>query len=158
MRSLAILLATLPMLAQAPPPARSADAPRANVLGLSPEQQTKIQAIRQKHREAIKADHAALRTQGQAFRTAMKDPKASESQLRQTFDAMNAGRFQMLVERRAMRQELRAVLTPDQQAKAEAMKARFREHRREHMEHRIAFLQHRLDQDQAPQAPESPAR
>lgn len=153
MRSLTILLIALPILAQAPPPASPADAPRANALGLSSEQQAQIKAIRQKHQDAFKADHEAARTQAKAFRAAMEDPKASEAQLRQAYDQMSARRFQGLLERRAMRQEVRAVLTPDQQAKVDAMKARFREHRRARMERRIAFLQHRLDQDQAPVNP-----
>ncbi|MBS1785555.1 MAG: Spy/CpxP family protein refolding chaperone [Acidobacteria bacterium] len=148
MRSLAILLATLPMLAQAPPPVAPDAHPRANALGLSPEQQTQIQAIRQKHLSALKADHEAAQSQRQAFRVAMEDPNTSEAQLRQAFDQVNARKFQMLVERRAMRQEVRAVLTPDQRAKADAMKAQFRERHHARMERRIKMLQHRLDQDQ----------
>lgn len=159
MRPLAILLATLPMLAQVPspaPPRPQHNGP--NALGLSAEQQTQIKAIRQKHQEVLKADHQAMREQNRAFRAAMEDPKTTEAQLRAAFDQVNARRFQALVERRAMRQEIRAVLTPDQQAQADAMKARFRERHRARMERRIAFMQHRLDQEGPAPAPESPSR
>ena len=152
MRTLSFLLAaSLPLLAQAPPPppdGRPMAHHLAQALDLSPEQQTKMKAIREKHASALKADHEAARTQGEAFRAAMEDPKASEAQLRQAFDQMNAARFQTLLEGRAMRQEMRAVLTPEQQAKADAMRAGFRERAKARMEHRLQGMQDRMDQDQ----------
>ena len=150
MRPLAILLAaSLPLLAQAPPPPPPMGGHHlAEALGLSPEQQTKMKSIHEKHATAMKADHEAVRAQAQAFRAAMQDPKADPAQLRQAFDQMNAARFQMLLEGRAMRQEMRAVLTPDQQAKADAMKAEFRQRRHDRMERRIQEMQKRADQDQ----------
>ena len=150
MRPLAILLAaSLPLLAQAPPPPPPMGGHHlAEALGLSPEQQTKMKSIHEKHATTMKADHEAVRAQAQAFRAAMQDPKADPAQLRQAFDQMNAARFQMLLEGRAMRQEMRAVLTPDQQAKADAMKAEFRQRRHDRMERRIQEMQKRADQDQ----------
>lgn len=150
MRPLAILLAaSLPLLAQAPPPPPPAGGHHlAEALGLSPEQQTKMKSIHEKHAAAMKADRESLRTQAQAFHTAMKDPKADPAALRQAFDQVNGARFQMLMEARAMRQEMRAVLTPDQQAKADAMKAAFRARRHERMERRVQWMQKRMEQDQ----------
>ncbi|MBS1766438.1 MAG: periplasmic heavy metal sensor [Acidobacteria bacterium] len=151
MRPLAILLAaSLPLLAQAPPPPPPMGGGHhlAEALGLSPEQQTKMKAIHEKHASAIKADHEAVRAQAKAFRAAMQDPKSDQAALRQAFDQMNAARFQTLLEGRAMREEMRAVLTPDQQAKADAMKADFRARRHERMEHRIQGMQERMEQDQ----------
>ena len=127
MRSLAFLLtAALPLAAQAPPPCPHGPGRVAQALGLSPEQQAQMKAIREKHLEALKGDREASRAQFQAFRAAMENPKATESQLRTAFDQMNTQRFQFMLDRRAMRQEMRAVLTPEQQAKADAMKAAFR--------------------------------
>jgi len=120
----------------------------AQVLDLSPEQQTKMKAIRDKHATALKSDHEAARAQAQTFRAAMQDPKANEAQLRQAFDQMNAARFQAVLEGRALRQEMRAVLTPEQQAKADTLKAQFRERRHERMERRIQWMQKRMEQDQ----------
>ena len=138
MRPLAILLATLPILAQAPPPRAHAPGAMANhmaeALGLSPEQRTQMKAIREKHQVAMQADHEASRAQSEAFHAAMQDPKASESQLRQAYDQMNAQRFQALLEMRAMRQEMRAVLTPDQQVKADAMRAQFKDRMKQRRE------------------------
>lgn len=151
MRTLPLLLAaSLPLLAQAPPPPPDGHPMArhlAQTLDLSPEQQTKMKAIHEKHAGALKADHEAARVQSEAFRAAMEDPKASEAQLRQAFDQMNAARFQTMLEGRAMHQEMRAVLTPEQQAKADAMRAEFRERAKARMEHRIQGMQERMDQD-----------
>lgn len=139
MRSLAFLLAAaLPLGAQAPPPRPHNPGRMAQALGLSPEQQTQMKAIREKHLDALRADREASRAQVQAFRATMQDPKASEAQLRQGYDQMSAQRFHTLLDRRAMRQEMRAVLTPDQQAKADAMRAQFRERMKARMEQRRA--------------------
>ncbi|HZU53769.1 MAG TPA: Spy/CpxP family protein refolding chaperone [Holophagaceae bacterium] len=144
MRPLAFLLAAAlptfaPAGAQAPPPRPhgAMGDPMATALGLTPDQQAKMKAIREKYRDAGKADHEAARAQEQAFRAAMEDPKTSEAQLRETFDQMNARRFQGLLQRRAMRQEMRAVLTPDQQAKADAMRAEFKARMKTRMEQRM---------------------
>jgi Spy/CpxP family protein refolding chaperone len=151
MRSLAFLLAAaLPLAAQAPAPAPG-PAPQARAamtLGLTPEQQAQRKTILGKYRDGARANHEAARAQSRAFRAAMQDPKISEAQLRQAFDRMNAARFQGMLQRRTMRQELRAVLTPDQQVKADAIRAQFREHRRARMERRIQWMQKRLDQSQ----------
>ena len=149
MRPLAFLLAAaLPLAAQAPAPAPAPQTRAATALGLTPEQQTQRKAIFEKYRDSARANHEAARAQGQAFRAAMQDPKASEAQLHQAFDQMNAQRFQGMLQRRAMRQELRATLTPDQQAKADTMRAQFRERRHARMERRIQWMQKRLDQNQ----------
>lgn len=147
MRPLALLLATaLPAFAsagaQAPPPPHphgpgAMEGHMAAVLGLTADQQSKMKAIREKYRDAAKADHEATRAQAQAFRAAMEDPKTSEAQLRQAFDQMNGQRFQFLLRQRAMRQELRAVLTPDQQAKADAMRAEMKDRMKARMEQRM---------------------
>ena len=156
MRHLAILLAALPLLSQAPaapsPSTSPAHPPRgqrlAEALGLSPEQQAKLEALRAQHAAALKADREALQAQGRQLRGAMQDPSASEAQLRQAFDRMNEARFKALLDRRALRQEMRAVLTPDQQAKADALKAEFRERHRARMERRVQMMQRRLQQGQ----------
>ena len=127
MRSLAFLLAAaLPLGAQASLPRPHSPGRMAQALGLSPEQQARMQAIREKHLDALKGGREASHAQFQSFRTAVEDPKVTEPQLRQAFDQMNAIRFQSLLDRRAMRLEMRAVLTPEQQAKADAMKAAFK--------------------------------
>jgi Spy/CpxP family protein refolding chaperone len=150
MRPLAILLAaSLPLLAQAPPPQQPMGGHHlAEALGLSPEQQAKMKSIHEKHAAALKADREALRTQAQAFKATLKDAKADPAQLRQAFDQASGARFQMLLEARAMRQEMRAVLTPEQQAKADAMKAAFHARRQARMERRIQWMQKRMGQGQ----------
>ena len=152
MRPLAFLLAaTLPLAAQAPPPRAHAPGAMgehmATALGLTPDQQTRMKAIRDKYRESGKAGHEAARAQAQAFHAAMEDPKTSEAQLRQAFDQVNAQRFQALLQRRAMRQEMRAVLTPDQQAKADAMRAEFKDRMQARMEARRAAWKNRPPQN-----------
>ena len=152
MRAITLLLATaLPLCAQAPTklpteaPAqaetpgthpRSGHGRMAERLGLSPEQQAKLKAIHESHRTAMKANHETTRAQAKAFRAAMEDPKASETQLRQAFDQLNAQRFQSLLAKRAMRQEMRVVLTPDQLQKWDAQRALFQEQMKTRMEQR----------------------
>ena len=127
MRALALLLiAALPLGAQAPGP-RPGAGRMARLLGLSPDQQAEMKAIRGKHAAALKADHEAARAQAKAFRATMEDPKADPAHLRQAFDQMNGARFQAMLEGRAMRLEMRALLTPEQQAKADVLKADFKE-------------------------------
>jgi Spy/CpxP family protein refolding chaperone len=123
MRPLAFLLAAaLPLAAQAPQP--------------RPHGPGAMEAIRDKHQAALEAGREASRAQAKAFHAAMENPKADEAQLRQAYDQMNGQRFQAMLEARAMRQEMRAVLTPDQQAKADAMRAQFKDRMKARMEQR----------------------
>lgn len=139
MRSLAVLLAaTLNLGAQIPPPRAHSPGCMAQVLGLSLEQQAQMKAIREKHQVVLRADREASRAQARAFRATLRNPEASEAQLRQGYDRMTTQRFRTLLDRRALRQELRAVLTPEQQAKADAMRAEFRKRVKARMEQRRA--------------------
>jgi Spy/CpxP family protein refolding chaperone len=142
----ALALAILPALAQpapvpVPPPQSAPEAPApaprgpghlARSLGLTDAQKTSIQAIRERHRADLTARREGLQQARAAFHAALRDPATPEAQLRALYDRTSAAGFEMLMASRALRQEVQAVLTPEQRAKAAEMRgfARARHHMR----------------------------
>jgi len=134
-RSLAILaLAALPSLAQPAPGPREGHR-MARALNLTEAQQTSIQTLREKHRPDLLARRDAVRQAQTAFQTALQDPATPETQLRALHDKVSTARFDLLLASRALRQEVRAVLTPEQQARAADLRASTQARRRERMHH-----------------------
>ncbi|WP_306589982.1 Spy/CpxP family protein refolding chaperone [Geothrix sp. 21YS21S-4] len=136
-RSAAILaLTVLPALAQTAPeaPARPAPEPSrlARVLGLTETQRASIRAIREKHQPAMAALRASARQAQGAFRAALRDGATADAQLRTLHDQASSARFELLLAGRSLRQEMRAVLTPEQRAKAAELRDLARVHHREH--------------------------
>ncbi|HJU84429.1 MAG TPA: Spy/CpxP family protein refolding chaperone [Holophagaceae bacterium] len=150
----ALLLATCTLLgAQAPDPAPAPQAgPRAErlarKLNLSDDQRQKLQAIRARQRQEAQARLPELKARHQALREAMRDPATSESELRRRFDAANDARFRMLLARRAARQEMQAVLTPEQRAQAAQLRERFHARQRARMRERLERRLQRMDGNQ----------
>ncbi|WP_257306478.1 Spy/CpxP family protein refolding chaperone [Geothrix campi] len=140
-RSFAILaLAALPGLAQpAPGPVPGpgpAEGPRmARALNLTGAQQASIQAIRERHRPDLVVQRDTVRRAQAALRAALQDPDTSEAQLRVLHDKASSARFELLLVGRALRQEVQAVLTPEQRAKAAEWRATAQAHRRERVRH-----------------------
>lgn len=130
---LIVTLAALPMLAQPAP--RRWQGRMARALALTDTQKTSIWAIREKHRPDLLAQRDAVRQAQAAFRTALQDPATPEAQLRALHDKAATARFGMLMASRAMRQEVQAVLTPEQRAKAAELRAVARVRRQERMRH-----------------------
>lgn len=90
----------------------------ARALKLTEAQKTTIQGIRDKHRPDLAARRAAARQAQSALRTALQDPATPEAQLRSLHDQAAAARFEMMLVRRSVHQEVQAVLTPEQREKA----------------------------------------
>ncbi|HEY3271573.1 MAG TPA: Spy/CpxP family protein refolding chaperone [Geothrix sp.] len=133
-RPLAILaLAALPMLAQ--PASGPRKARMARALNLTEAQRASIQAIREKHRPDLMARREAVRQAQAALRTALQDPATPETQLRALHDKASAARFDLLLAGRAVHQEMRAMLTPEQQARAAGLCASAQADRRERTHH-----------------------
>lgn len=120
-RSLAVLLlALLPVAAQSPDatvptPGR---ARLARVLGLTEAQVDRIRGIRDQHRADLTTRRTVARRTRMALRTAAQDPSLPEAQLRRLHEEAASAQFELLLARRALRQEIQTQLTPEQRGKA----------------------------------------
>ncbi len=133
-RPFAILsFAVLPMLAQPAPGPR--EGRMAKALNLTEAQRTSIQAIREKHRPSLVAHRDTARQAQAALRAALQDPVTSEAQLRVLHDQASAARFDLLLAGRVVHQEVQAVLTPEQRARAAELRATRQAHRQERRRH-----------------------
>lgn len=92
-------------------------------LDLTDAQKTSLKAIADKHREATKAKHEATMAAREAYRVAMRDPATSTDQLKALHDKVSQAQFELALDRRAMMQESMTILTPEQKAKAEQLRA-----------------------------------
>jgi len=93
-------------------------------LKLTDAQKASCQAIFARHQDSFKAGKQALREAGKAYREALDKPDAKVDDLRSLNRALADRRFDLRMEGRALRQELRAVLTPDQREQAARMEGR----------------------------------
>lgn len=87
-------------------------------LGLSEAQKEQFKAIHERHKAALDARRQAIQESRQALRQAMKanaDAKALKAAHQKVADA----EYQMLLERKAVRDEILPILTPEQKAKFE---------------------------------------
>jgi len=108
----------------------------ARALNLTEAQKTTIQGIRDKHQRELVARRETARQAGTALRTALQDPSTPEAQLRALHDKAAAARFEMMLARRSVHQEVQAVLTPEQREKAAELRgmarARMQQRLRQH--------------------------
>lgn len=93
-------------------------------LGLSDAQKASCQAILEKHRAALAQKRQSAGEARRAFREAFGKSETAPDTLRQLHRTMADQEFEQQLERRALRQELRAVLTPEQREKAAFMEGR----------------------------------
>jgi len=94
---------------------------------LTDEQKSKFETIRAKHAVELTAKRQALRAAEKPFFKAVQSPETSTEQLKELHKAVSSARFDLLVAERALRLELRTVLTPEQQAKADKFLSEKRE-------------------------------
>jgi len=133
-RSFTVLaLTALPILAQPAPNPGPREGRIARAMNLTEAQQTSIQAIREKHRPDMVARRDSVRQAQAALRAALQDPATPEVQLRALHDKASAVRFEMMLARRSLHQEVQAVLTPEQRAKAAELSGAAQARRRERM-------------------------
>lgn len=129
---LAVLLASglfgqAPEGRPAPEPRPRAHHPR---LGLEQGQKDKLKAIREQHRTAIRAKREAAREARRTLTQAMRDPATAQAELKRLFDQAAERRFDLLLEMRSLRAEVRDVLTPEQRERAAEWHGRMMERRR----------------------------
>lgn len=136
------------LLAQAPPPGPPQELPgllagraamrvgfMAKQLNLSGEQKTAMKAIGQKHKDEMKAKHMAQRDARQAFQAVMADPNAKVADIQAAHQVLSQRTLDTALAGHALRAELRAVLTPEQQAKADQLRTDFQAKHQERMMH-----------------------
>ncbi len=91
-------------------------------LGLSAEQDAKIKSIRESFHEAHKAEFEAMKAKHQEMRK-LKESGADEQTMAAKREEMKAQFAGLKTAREDLKSQIKAVLTPEQQAKMEAMKA-----------------------------------
>jgi len=92
-------------------------------LDLTEAQKASLKAIGEKYREASKIKRESTMAARKAFHAAMIDPATTPDQLKALHDKASQAQFELALDRRAMMQESMALLTPEQKAKAEKMRA-----------------------------------
>lgn len=130
--TLALLLGLLPLAAQpapqTPPPAASAKANRAwtriaEQLKLTESQKTQVQALHARHAETAKGLRQSSAAAHRAFQEALRKPETPVDQLRTLHQAMNEKTFDLLMDRRVLDSEIRAILTPEQRTEWDKIQA-----------------------------------
>ena len=133
--TLILALLTLPLAAQ-PGPGRGPRTERiGRALNLTEVQKTSIRAIRDKHRADLILRRDAVKHARIDLRTALHDASTPEARLRALYDKASAARFDMILEQRSLRLEVRAILTPEQLAKAAEMRSHAWGRMRDRMHH-----------------------
>jgi len=85
-------------------------------LNLSEAQQAQVKAIHDKHQATFKAKGETAQAAHKALRDAMTDATTDAGTLKLLHDKASAARFDLLLERRAVRQEILPLLTAEQRA------------------------------------------
>lgn len=95
--------------------------PMAERLKLTEAQKASLGEITARHKPALATKGRAAKEARKAFFEAMQKPETSAETLRGLHRAMSDQGLEFLLERRAMRQEIRALLTPEQREQAARM-------------------------------------
>jgi Spy/CpxP family protein refolding chaperone len=96
----------------------------ADKLQLTEAQRTSCKAILDKHKDALASGRKDLADARQAFFTALRKPDAAPDALKPLYRSLSDLEFNQMMERRALRQELHAVLTPEQREQAARLEGR----------------------------------
>jgi Spy/CpxP family protein refolding chaperone len=112
-------------------------------LNLSDQQKTQMKEIHQKHREGIQTRQKAAMEAREALRKSAQDPAASTDTLRKLHQAAADRQFDLMLERRSVKLETRALMTPEQRAEADRLRSFAEERRQFRMEHMRKTLQRR---------------
>ena len=129
--ALVTLFVTLPVLAQhrrhhpaGPMDEGARHARMIERLGLSDEQQEKVQAVLDEQKGQMKAGHEQLRDARMALRDKIHAEEFDEAGIREAAARVASAEADMAVARAAAAQQMRRILTPEQQEKARKMRER----------------------------------
>jgi Spy/CpxP family protein refolding chaperone len=103
-------------------------------LDLTADQRQKVKAVLDQHRPAHLALHKALEEKAGALSDGLENPALSEVQLKALQAAESEARLQEVLEQRAEFLAVRALLSPEQQAKAERLRLKRAKEREAHRE------------------------
>jgi len=106
----------------------------AKALNLTPAQRTSLQTIREKHRPDLTQCRETAKLAHLALRSALQDATTPEATIRALHGQVSTANFNLLMARRSMRQEVLAVLTPEQRLKAAELRAISQAKHREHQQ------------------------
>ena len=87
-------------------------------LNLTDAQKATVKEIRAKHQQGAEARHKAAQDARKAFREALLKPETKPEELRTLHRAAADAELELMLDQRAQRQEIRAILTPEQREKA----------------------------------------
>ncbi len=99
-------------------------------LNLTPEQQTKVDAIMDQNKEALKALNDKINASRQTLHEAIHSDVFDEQKIREASKSMAADKEEMDVLRGKMFAEIKSVLTPDQVSQLKDMKKMHQEQRK----------------------------
>jgi Spy/CpxP family protein refolding chaperone len=88
-------------------------------LNLTEAQQAQVKAIHERHQAAFRTKGEATQAAHKALRDAMANATTDASTLKALHDKASAAQFDLMLEHRAVRQEILPLLTADQKAKFE---------------------------------------
>lgn len=129
--TLALLLGALPLLAQPGPGCPRGERPRqghmmgrmAECLKLTADQKARIQELHTRHREANEPKLKAAQEARKALQEAMRTPATPPERLKALHQTVSDLRFEQMMARRTLHEAVQAVLTPEQRAQAERLRA-----------------------------------
>ena len=94
------------------------------ILKLSEAQKASLQAIRAKHEESLAAKRKAAQAAHAAFAQAEQKPETRPETLKSLHRTLADQSFEARLEHRAMKEEIRAILTPEQREQSARMEGR----------------------------------
>lgn len=129
-------------------------------LKLTDAQRAQIKAIHERHQGAVKVKQGEARAARETLRKAAARLEAGGAELKPMHQAAADRQFEVMMERRALRREVRAVFTPEQRAEADRLQALGEERRQFRMERGRKAAEGRPGRGFAPgagmEAPEGP--
>jgi len=107
----------------------------ARKLNLSADQKAAMKAISQKHRDEMRAKHQAQREARQSFQAVMADPNSKPADIQAAHQVLSQRALDAALAGHALRVEMRAVLTPEQQVQSDQLRGEFKIRRERRMMH-----------------------
>lgn len=93
-------------------------------LDLSEEQQAKLKALRLEHQQKMKYEHNKVGEDEARLKTLMSAPEKDLKAINKTIDKISEAKAELWKKKIAHQEEMKEILTPEQQSKMEQLKAR----------------------------------
>ena len=116
-------------------------------LGLSEDQKEQVKDIHKAYKDKIKAAHKSMSESRKAFRKLSLSDDVNEAELRELSKKISDSMVELAVLKNAIRNEMKAVLTEDQQEKFKQKRAEMKERMKKRMKNRKQRRKHDDDDD-----------